>query len=219
MKNLFPLLFVGLFSVCSAQEEVQHIMTTSCAGLPEEADFKVKPIGYDFGIKLTFLITGENLIEIDKESLKTEARGWTMGHFPKVNEEGTLATFSISKNQNLLNKEPTAAVKGSIAITTGSETDEQSFALKKGETKEVAGLKVSLQLTQKGFSSESVKVTGDFSKVKSILVTQNGTELETRSSSWTGDQITYAFEGIKEGAEVTLVYWTDLQKKTIEFQK
>jgi len=49
-----------------------------------------------------FFVTGENMISFDEKSLKAD--GWKLGSFPKVNDDGTQASFSIQKKGDFIGK-------------------------------------------------------------------------------------------------------------------
>lgn len=213
------LLICSLLVSALQAQEVKHIMTAVSGGLPEAADFSIKPMGYEYGVKLSFLITGNNLIMVDEDSLKTEESGWKLGAFTRVNPDGTLATFSVTKKGEYVGKEGEVRVKGSLTIVTGQNTKTETFTLnKKAAPVVVNDMKVSLG-EKNVFGGQGVKVNGDFSCIKSIVVKQDGKELDDSGTSWSGQKKTYQFSGIEDGAEVSLTYWTDIEEKTIEFEK
>jgi len=188
MTTTFRSLLISslLLSLAPAQD-VKHVMTTSCAGLPDGIEFPVKPMGYQDGIKLTFFLTHENMIGINEDSFKTDQKGWKMGPFAKVSDDGKTASFSIISEKNHFNKEADIKVNGSFTVKTGSNTQSKTFTLKKdADPVEINGMKISLS----------------FKKL-----------------TWTKNMKTYSFKDLKEEAEVTLIWWTDLSQEVIEFKK
>ncbi len=195
-------------------------MTTAGAGLPESADFSVKPMGYEFGVTLSFIIEGENIIEVDEKSLKTEESGWSMGPFSKVNKERSLASFSVLKKSNFLGKENEAKVKGTVKVVTASKSQKKTAMLKNGgKAVDFNGLKVSLKINGENSFGSGILVVGDAAMIKSIKVEQGGETLKENGSSWSGDKRTYHFRDLKEKCKVTIEYWTDLEAKKIAFEK
>jgi len=222
MTTTFRSLLISslLLSLAPAQD-VKHVMTTSCAGLPDGIKFPVKPMGYQDGIKLTFFLTHENMIEINEDSFKTDQKGWEIGPFAKVSDDGKTASFSIISEKNHFNKEADIKVNGSFTVKTGSNTQSKTFTLKKdADPVEINGMKISLSFKKLGFGGgKGVKVEGDFSSIKSIVVKQDGKTIKSNSSTWTKNMKTYSFKDLKEEAEVTLIWWTDLSQEVIEFKK
>jgi len=206
---------------CVAAQEAKHVMTTAGAGIPESADFSVKPMGYEFGLTYSFIIEGENIVLIKEDSLKTESQGWKMGPFAKIQDDGAIGSFSIKKKGNYLGKEFDEKVNGTVTIVTGSSTETKTFILKnKAKPVQAGGLKFSLNLGGNNFmGGKGVKVVGDFNKIKSVELNQGDKKVESNGSSWDNKSKTFSFSDIKDGAEVTVTWWTDLAEKEVAFSK
>ncbi|MFC4992028.1 hypothetical protein [Rubritalea tangerina] len=207
----------SLASVSVAQS-AKLVSVTAAAGVPEGADFQVKPMGYAYGVTLHFFVTGENMISFDKESL--EADGWELGPFPKVGDDGTQGSFSIHKKGDFLGKVDAVKAEGSVVVFTGKETKTVTQKLKVGDKAlEMGPYKVNAGKSKSMFGGEGVTVVGEIEKIKEIKVTQNGKELDQQGSSWSGKSKTFNIGNLKGEVEVKLVYWPTLTKSKVSFSK
>jgi hypothetical protein len=199
-------------------QSAKLVSVTAAAGVPEGADFQVKPMGYKYGVTLHFFVTGENMISFDKESLKAD--GWKLGSFPKVGDDGTQASFSIQKKGDYLGKVDKIKAEGSVLIFTGGETKTLTQKMKVGDKViEVGPFKVNAGKAKGMFGGEGVHVRGDIKKVKELMVLQYGKKLESNGTSWSGDSKTFNFKDLKGEVEVSLTYWPNLKKTEVKFSK
>lgn len=216
MKIILLSTLVGLTLPLFANE-AKLIMISAGAGLPEGVDFSAKPMGYEFGTKLTFFIEGKNLISFDKESVTAD--GWKLGSFPKVSKDGTQASFTITKKGNFMNKLDALKVAGSIALNSAEKTEKVTAAVTVKEEQNLGPYTVQLKIKAGAEWGNGVTVKGKLENVKEVTVKQGDKVL--KSSGWGGfnQQRTYNFKGIKDGAQVSIEYWGDTKKVTYKFSK
>ena len=143
------------------------VMITACAELPASIGFQERPMGYELGVKISYLVEGQDLIGFKDESLMitaiTTADGkniankrngkpaWKQGSFPKTTDDGKFGIFSIEVSENVFGKTDGLSVTGTIVALSGSDRQTKKATLKLSETKteDVGGLKVSLVGTKK----------------------------------------------------------------------
>lgn len=202
----------------SHAQSAKLVSVTAAAGVPEGADYQVKPMGYEYGVTLHFFVEGENMISFDKDSLK--AKGWKLGSFPKVGDDGTQGSFSIHKKGDFLGKADALKAEGSVVVFTGSETKSLTQKMAVGaEPVEMGPYKVHLGKSKGMFGGEGLNVTGEIMKIKEVTVMQGGKKLKNQGSSWSGKSKTFSFKDLKGDAEVTIVYWPNLEKTEVSFTK
>ena len=199
-------------------QSAKLVSVTAAAGVPEGADYQVKPMGYEYGATLHFFVTGENMISFDKESLKAD--GWKLGSFPKVSDDGTQASFSIHKKGDYLGKVGSIEAEGTVVLYTGGETKTIEQKVKVGDKAvEVGPFKVNAGKSKGFFSGEGVHVKGDIKKIKEVKVIQKGKKLDDQGSSWSDGSKTFNFKDMKGEVEISVTYWPDLKKTEVSFSK
>jgi len=189
--------------------EAKLVTTIVCSGLPKEIDFMNQPNNYKEGTALTFFLQGENFVSFDKKSMKAD--GWKMGFFNKVSKDGKTATLNIS-NKNITKIED-IKLNGTIEILVANKTETKTAILKKGVKIEFPAFTAELE------AGEGVKIIGDYASIKSITTKTDGKVEKSNGSSWSGKEKTFDFRSIKEGSEVTIVYYTDIRKQIVKFSK
>ncbi len=199
--------------------QAQLITTTVSSGLPAGLDFMDKPFGYKEGASLTYFLQSENIVEFDKKSF--QAKGWKLDFSPRISKSGKTASFTIL-NKKFDGKAADIKLNGTVDLISGSKTESKTLTLKKdADPIQLPDFTVELKLGKedKGLfgGSSGVKVVGDFSKIKAITLKSTGKDSNGYSSS--GNHKTYSLDGLKDGDEVTITYWTDLSKKTVTFSK
>jgi hypothetical protein len=218
MKNytLLVVLFGAFTSAVSLAQQAKLIMVSAGSGLPEGVDFSVKPMGYEFGAKLTFFIEGEGLIGFKEDSLKSD--GWKMDPFAKASEDGTQGHFSISKKGNFLGKLDSLKVTGLVDAIIGKAPVEKEAKVSTSAETTVGPFKLKLQIKKDDGWGNGVQITGPLDAIQKIIVKVDGKELE--SAGWGGffNQRTYNFNGIKEGASVTVKYWSETKTVSYTFK-
>ena len=117
----------------------------SSAPLPADVPFDVKPMGYEPGFEIGYVVKGEGLASVKKDSLvmdhiltregvdlaasRAGQPGYEMGAFPKVSEDGRYASFSVKVNQDAFGKVESLALKGSITLLMATQRETASALL------------------------------------------------------------------------------------------
>lgn len=229
-----PLLGAVLALTCglslAAEFEVKLVQATANADLPRSVPQEVQPMNNQHGATLSFLIKGEDIVEIDQKSLKLETGGkWEIGFFNKVSEDGAYALLNLSTNKEILGQLDALKLKGTVKVVTGSEMKTETLTLTDGaEAVKVGTLSVSYKgeksdKKKKGFGfgmGSGIHVKGDLATVKSIIVKVDGEEADSNGHSTFNNNRNYQFAGLKgDPVEVTLTYWTDLQTVVVPIVK
>ncbi len=199
------------------------VMVSAGAELPASIGFSDRPMGYDLGAKISYLVEGSDLIGFKDDSLTvtsiTTADGkdvskkrngkpaWKQGSFPKATDDGKYGIFSIEISENVFGKTDGLKVVGSIVALSGSDRQTKKVVLKLSEEKtEAAGsLKLSLIGAKKtkdaggatngffGGGEFGVQVVGDINQVAEITLSEGDHKLDAQGSSWSGTQRTWNF--------------------------
>ncbi|MFC7336184.1 hypothetical protein ACFQY0_03270 [Haloferula chungangensis] len=229
-RILIPItLSLAAKTVDAAEPEVSLVQYQVGASLSDEVPFDVKPMGHKYGAQLAFLVKGESLVAFkedsvvidsitsrDSKELSKSSNGkasWKEGSFPKVGEDGNLASFSVEIRGDLMGKIEGATIKGSVVMLTGGETDEGSATVSKGaKAVEIGPFKVSI--AKGGMfagNGTSIKVQGDYASIIEISATDGGKKLDSSGSSWSGDTKTFSFgKADGDSLEVSIRYWKNL---------
>jgi hypothetical protein len=138
------------------------VMVTACGELPASIGFTDRPMGYELGFKVTYLIEGQDLIGFKEDSLQVSAittadgkelakkrngkPAWKQGSFPKTTDDGRYGIFTVEVAENLFGKTDGVGISGSIVALSGSDRQTKKLAMKASEAKveDVGGLKVTL---------------------------------------------------------------------------
>lgn len=228
-------LLFSVFSVAgclslAAEFEVKLVQATANADLPRSVPQEVQPMNNQHAATLSFLIEGENIVEIDKDSLKLETGGkWEIGFFNKVSDDGNYALLNLSTKKETLGQLDALELKGTVKVVTGSEVKTETLILTEGaEATKLGGLSLSYkgeksEKKKKGFGfsmGSGIQVKGDLATVKSIIVKVDGEEVDSNGHSTFNNNRTYQFTGLNgETAEVTLTYWIDLETVVVPIVK
>jgi hypothetical protein len=225
------------------------VMITSCAELPASIGFQERPMGYELGIKIAYLVEGEDLIGFKEDSLAitaiTTADGkniatkrngkpaWKQGSFPKTTDDGKFGIFTIEVSENVFGKTDGLSVSGTIVALSGSDRQTKKTAFKLGEakTEDVGGLKVSLVGAKKGKEDAGansffggggfgVQVAGDITKVAEVVLLEGTTKLDSQGSSWSGSERTWNFaKPTGDSVTVEITYWNKMAAVTVPIGK
>lgn len=242
MKRLF-LASLLLGAACHAGDgfDVRLIQCQIGKPLGDEVPFEVKPMGHDAGVKLSFLVSGENLVAFKDDSVDIKAftlgdgrqwartrsgkPNWEQESFSKVNEEGTLGTFTVKFPGDLFGAVEGATLEGSITGITASKSEEGKVELEAGDKTlhEVGPFEVSAGggggLFGGGGDGTSITVKGDHQGVIEVVVMDGDKKLDGNGSSWSGDSKSYHFDkAAGKKLAVTVRYWTDLKEVAIPFK-
>lgn len=242
MKRLL-LASLVLASHCPAADafDVRLIQCQIGKPLGDEVPFDVKPMGHDAGVKLAFLVTGENLVAFKDDSVDIKAftlgdgrqwartrsgkPNWEQESFSKVGEEGTLGSFTVKFPGDLFGAVEGATLEGSITAITASKSEEGKAELEVGDKTlhKVGPFEVSAGggggLFGGGGDGTTITVKGDHKGVIEVEVMDGDTKLDGSGSSWSGDSKSYHFDKAKgKKLAVTVRYWTDLKEVVIPFK-
>lgn len=222
------------------------IMITSCAELPASIDFQTRPMGYELGVKIAYLVEGEDLIGFKDDSLSvtaiTTADGkdiskkrngkpaWKQASFPKTTDDGKYGIFAIELSENIFGKADGLTVNGTIVALTGGDrqTKKLTFKLSESKVEDVGGLKISLTGAKKTAEKEGffggggfgVQVSGDINKVAELGLSEGDNKLDRQGSHWSGTQKTWNFaKPAGDTVTVDITWWNKLAPVTITIGK
>ena len=247
MKQLFIIaMLVMAFSIKAQDFSVKPIMIQECAPVLEEIKFGEKPMGYEPGFKIFFMVNGKDMNAFKKDSLSIEyiktkdgqdiskARGgkanYKMGSFPKTTEDGKRAFFNIESGENVFGAADALQIKGQITVMTSSKletvsTKELEFG--KSESQKIGPFTVTanpkaeaaINLGGGDDKASKIKVQGPLDSISNISFAVDGKD--EKNKGWFGfdDSKTYSL-GIANVNKVTVKinYWVDLKEKSIPFE-
>lgn len=240
----FLLPFLLLSVSCPAEDafDVRLILCQIGKPLGDEVPFEVKPMGHDDGVKLSFLVTGESLVAFKDDSVDIKAftladgrqwartrsgkANWKQESFSKVNEEGTIGSFTVSFPGDLLGVVEGATLEGGITAITASKSEEGKVELEAGDKTqhEVGPFEVSSGgrgglFGGGGDDGTTITVKGDHQAVIEVVVMDGDKKLDGSGSSWTDNAKSFHFDKAKgDKLSVTVRYWTDLKEVAIPFK-
>jgi hypothetical protein len=221
------------------------VQIVSCDDLPARLDFKVKPMGYKPGFQIYYLLEGENLVGIKKDSLvldfiKTASGSdiskhrngkpaYEQGSFPKVSEDGKHGVFSVEVEENQFGKLENLSIKGTITVLTGSQRKEQSVELSVADKqkKKVGPFSVAIasgggSLMGMGSSDKTigVELTGPLESIIEIKLLDGAHELNSEGWMSDGSSKTFSFSKPRNTTvSVSINHWTDLKEEEVPLDK
>jgi len=236
-------LSLSLASFALAAEPFHVSLLQVQVGRPagEELPFDVKPMGYEPGAELSFMVRGENLVAFKDDSVDIKSfklgdgrewartrsgkANWKQESFSKVGEDGKVGSFAVKFPGDLFGALEGASLDGSITAITASKSEEKKIELTAGDkTKMPLGpFEVSAGggggLFGGGNDGTAITITGDHKAVVEVTVMDGGNKLDGNSTSWSGDSKTYHFDKAKgEKLSVTVRYWTDIKEEVVPFK-
>jgi len=226
---------------------VTRIQTQITAQTPKDIPFDMGPsgivngkAGYDFA----YLIAGENIASIKKESLtitKLQMQDGTdlsktfrgtpnykLGPFPKTSDDGKYARFNVQVTSEQTSATEVPTLEGSIIVYVADGTETKSLTLKTddAQTHTVGVYKVSLS-KEMGFG---VKIEGPEHDIAAVEVTADGQRLEKTGTSFFSSSSAGSRRETKETsktynfakpsvAEITinLILWKNLKEHAVSF--
>lgn len=246
VRAMKPLLLASLLlaTSCLAQDafEVRLIQCQIGKPLGDEVPFEVKPMGHDAGVKLSFLVTGQNLVAFKDDSVDIKAftlgdgrqwartrsgkPNWEQESFSKVGEEGTIGSFTVKFPGDLFGSVEGSTLEGSITAITASKSEEGKAEVTVGDKTEhkVGPFTVSAGgggggLFGGGGDGTTITVKGEHQGVIEVVAMDGDTKLDGSGSSWSGDSKSFHFDKAKgKTLAVTVRYWTDLKEVAIPFK-
>ncbi|MEK7949895.1 hypothetical protein [Luteolibacter soli] len=240
MKAVIVLSLVPLV-LTAGPFDVSLLQVQAGRPLGEDVPFEVKPMGYEPGAKLSFLVRGENLVAFKDDSVEIKSfklgdgrewsrtrsgkANWKQESFSKVGEDGKVGSFTVGFPGDLFGSLEGASLDGTITAVTASKAEEKKIELTAGDkTKKPLGPFEISAAEGGGFlggggDGTSITITGDHKAVVEITVMDGGTKLDGNGSSSMNDAKTYHFDKAKgEKLAVTVRYWTDLKEEAVPFK-
>jgi hypothetical protein len=225
----------------AADLQVSLIQTQVGRPLGDGVPFDVKPMGHEAGVKLSFLVRGENLVafkddSVDiktfkladgKELAKTRAGkpNWDQESFSKVSEDGKVGSFSVKFPGDGTGGVEGATLDGSIVVVTASKSEEKEVEITLADkaAKEAGPFKVAPGGGGGFFGGDGggtgIEITGEYQGVIEILVEDGGKKLESNGSSSSGNKKTYFFAKTEaKTVKVKVRYWTDMKEQPLPFK-
>lgn len=239
MKSFALLSLLAAPLALAADLQVSLLQTQVGKSSGGELPFDVKPMGYEPGVKLSFLVRGENLVAFKDDSVeiksfkladgkdiaKTRAGkpNYDQESFSKVSEDGKLGSFTVKFPGDVSGGVEGGSLEGSIVIITASKSEEKEVELTLADkaAKEVGPFKVAPSGGGLfgGGGGTGIEITGDHSGVIEVVVEDGGKKLESNGSSWSGKQKTYMFNKAEaKTVKVKLRYWTDMKEQPLPFK-
>lgn len=244
----YQLLAVALSFIACAHAadgaKCRRVQTISCDSLPAELPFNVKPMQYEPGFKVCYLVESEDLIGFKDDSLSIDSivgsdgkdvakkrngsPNYKQGSFPKTSDDGKYGLFEVEVSENKFGVVDSMVITGKIIALAGSDLETKKLTLPvNSEKSETAGdFTVSLAKEKSGMSfggdedSFDVRVTGDLTKLSSIKVMDGETVEKEHGWMGSGDSRTYHFDKPKNDAvTVEISYWKTLREVPILIEK
>ena len=236
---LFSALFLTALCAAAQNEGLTAKPIRYTFNLPdiEKLPQNLRPMGINndrAGCDITYLITGSNLAELDRDSINItsittkdgkdiskDSRGraaWKFdGFFAKISDDGKYATFSIFvplEGATLM----LPTVKGTITAKTAGKTETATLTFKTAEKgKEQKAGPFSFAIADKakkgddmmmgfGFGQDGfgMSMKGDGSLIAEIVITAGGKKIKKNGHMSSGNQTTYLFESVPATPEFTL---------------
>ena len=224
---------------------VKMAQIRSSAPLPADVPFDVKPMGYEPGFEIGYVVKGEGLASVKKDSLvmdhiltregvnlaasRAGQPGYEMGAFPKVSEDGRYASFSVKVNQDAFGKVESLAMKGRITLlmATQRETASATLATAGGESVQAGPFTVAIHSGNSegmggaffGGGQFGVQVSGPCDSLIDLKLLDGGRATESEGTMTSGNGPTvYFFPKPTHGpATVQIHYWTDMKEQKVLF--
>jgi len=222
----------SLYALGEPTFKVTPIQTVACDDLPNNLSFKFKPFGYSKGFQVHYLIEGENLVAIKKESLKVEyikgkdgkdiskLRGkdtYKLGSFPKVSDDGKYALFSVASKSNQFGKVDSLELKGSITLFSASKNEKKSLEATIGTTQKIGPLSITVSQDKYKDSRIVVDVSNAHALIDLKLI-DGDKEYKAKNSSWRKQSRHYKFEKPKNTTfTLKASYWIEMKELSIPF--
>jgi hypothetical protein len=239
MKSFAFLPFVLLAPLAFAADPQISLLQTQVGRSPGgEIPFEVKPMGYEPGVKLSFLVRGENLVAFKDDSVniksfkladgkdiaKTRAGkpNWEQESFSKVSEDGKIGSFTVKFPGDVSGGVEGGSLDGSIVVVMASKSEEKEVEITLADkaAKEAGPFKIAPGGS--GFfggGGIAIEVTGEHQAVIEVIVEENGKKLESNGTSWSGNKKSFMFAKTEaKTVKVKLRYWTDMKEQPLPFK-
>jgi hypothetical protein len=218
------------------------VQRVSCAVLPADMAFDVKPMGHEAGFEIYYLVEGEGLAGVKEDSLVVDAiltkdgkdisksrtgrPAWEQGPWPKVSEDGKYAVFSVKSDVDQFGNVESLSVKGSITIQAATQRDKKNatLVLAEKQPKKIGPFTVVAEgagdeADAMGGANLGIRVSGPLASLLDVSVsTPDGKALESQGNMGDGTTRTFFFEACTApSVTVEANYWTDLSERKVIF--
>jgi len=223
--------------------KARMIQVLSCDDIPASVPFDAKPMQYEPGFRVWFLIEGADLVGFKPESLAISAMidgagkdiskkrngspAYKMGSFPKVSDDGKFAVFEVDGTENEFGRADQIKISGAVTMLTSTKRSEAKGELDLSLQRKVAlgPFQASVgaggifgNLIASGSSQTPVLVDGDLSKLIDVKLFDGATELKHDMTSSSGSQKVYYFhKGESQKPTIVVSYWEDLKEVVVPF--
>jgi hypothetical protein len=218
------------------------VQRMSCAVLPADMAFDVKPMGHEAGFEIYYLVEGESIAAVKDDSLVVDAiltkdgkdisksrtgkSAYEQGPWPKVSEDGKYAVFSVKSDADQFGNVESLSIKGSITVQTANQRDKKNatLVLAEKQPKSVGPFTVAVEADSDEAAAMrgnnlGLRVTGPQASLIDVSVaTPDGKALEPEGSTWDDTSKTFFFEkSATPSVTVEVNYWTDLVERKVVF--
>jgi hypothetical protein len=243
MKYLILALGLIISSAAFAADALKcrRIQTVSCDTISGELPFDVKPMSYEPGFTIYYLVEAQDLIGFKDDSLVIESivgadgkdcskkrngsANYEMGSFPKCTEDGKFGVFAVEVKENKFGQVDALVITGKVLALTGADLQTAKLSFTVGDTavQNAGELKVSIGNATGFMSSDAnlgVTVAGKLDAVSAIKVMDGAKELGRQGWMGGGDSRTYQFDK-PSGTAITieLSYWKSMSEVEVVIEK
>ncbi len=236
---ILPLVLLAAPLAFAADPQVSLVMTQIGRPLGDDVPFDAKPMGHEVGVKLSFLVRGENMVSFKDDSVEIKSfkladgkelartragkAAYKQESFAKVAEDGKVGSFSVSFPTDVAGGVEGATLDGSIVLVSASKSEEKEVEITLADktAKDAGPFKIAAGGGGLfgGGGGTGIEVTGEHAGVIEIIVEDGGKKLDSNGSSWSGNKKTYFFAKTEsKSVKVKLRYWTDMKEQALPFK-
>ena len=231
MKNTILFLTLAALPLVGNALEARLTGVLQCGELPSGAEFNMSLCG-SRGNVLSFVVTGENLVGLDKESLKLTrldlgdssvlrdregATAYSLWPFPAISKDGSILTFEVKIDSDIFPNAGNLKAEGEVVAlsSTGYNTLEHALA-STGDPADFDLGSFKINTSHDG-NDLQVKITGDLGKLSRLEVKADGKAIESNSSWSMGSSKNLSFK-VPAGkpATVVLFEWLPPQRVPVK---
>jgi len=138
MHRQVPLALMAAVAWCADPTwTIRPVQVISQAEVPEGVPDAAKTVMFNKGFSIGYLIQGDGIIGVDKESLvidqillpggkditkkRNGKNNWEIGSFPEVSDDGRFCFFQVTSDEHAFGKAESLDIHGSIGVRTASD--------------------------------------------------------------------------------------------------
>lgn len=241
------IILLVLISLTSFAQEVvftaRPIEINLFDNLPSDLPMELKGMNQGAKLKITYLVEGKGLVNIDNDSLvveyakdkngqdyskkRTGESEFKLGSFPKASDDGKYLVFELSADINQFSSLGDLNIKASLNAVTSDKSipaeaklnmDEKT-PVKSGEFSFInSANKVSTDLfgSMSQADQTNINVSGPTDSIIYVKVYDGTTELSSNGSTSTNNSSTYYFpKTSNKNLTIKFSYWQDLKKAKV----